>query len=44
MNKKISKFLLVGHKFMPEMHLRQPGFSYKACRQFTKIQRKNSKA
>ena len=25
MNDIINKFLLVGDKFMPEMHLRQPG-------------------
>ena len=36
MNEIINKFLLVGHKFMPEMHLRQPGFTYSACRPFTK--------
>ena len=23
-------------KFMPEMHLRQPGFTYSACGPFTK--------
>ena len=32
----INKFLLVGDKFMPEMHLRQPGFTYSACCLFTK--------
>ena len=26
MNNTINKFLLAGDKFMPEMHLRQPGF------------------
>ena len=26
MNEIINKFLLVGDKFMPEMHLKQPGF------------------
>ena len=25
MNKIVKKFLLAGDKFMPEMHLRQPG-------------------
>ena len=30
MNKIINKFLLEGDKFMPEMHLRQPGFNYSA--------------
>ena len=32
----ISKFLLAGDKFMPEMHLSQPGFKYSACGPFTK--------
>ena len=36
MNEIINKFLLVGDKFMPEMHLRQPGFTYSACDPFTK--------
>ena len=27
---------------MPEMHLRQPGFTYSACGPFTKKQRKNT--
>ena len=36
MNEIINKFLLVGHKFMPEMHLKQPGFTYSACGPFTK--------
>ena len=36
MNNKINKFLLVGDKFMPEMHLKQPGFTYSACGPFTK--------
>ena len=31
MNKVINKFLLVGDKFMPEMHLGQPQFVYRAC-------------
>ena len=35
-NEIINKFLLVGDKFMPEMHLRQPGFTYSACNPFTK--------
>ena len=30
MNDIINKFLLAGNKFMPEVHLRQPGFSYSA--------------
>ena len=35
MNKIINKYLLAGDKFMPEMHLRQPGFTYRACGSFT---------
>ena len=36
MNEIVNKFLLVGDKFMPEMHLRKPGFTYSACEPFTK--------
>ena len=36
MNNIINKFLLVGDKFMPEMHLRQPQFVYSACAPFTR--------
>ena len=36
MNKIVNKFLLVGDKFMPEMRLREPGFTYSACGPFTK--------
>ena len=36
MNEIINKFLLVGDKFMPEMRLRQSGFTYNACGPFTK--------
>ena len=36
MNNIINKFLLAGDKFMPEMHLRQPGFTYIACGPFNK--------
>ena len=35
-NKIVNQFLLAGDKFMPEMHLRQPGFSYSAYGPFTK--------
>ena len=34
MNKITNKFLLTGNKFMPELHLKEPGFS--ACGPFTK--------
>ena len=36
MNEIINKFLLVREKFMPEMHLKQPGFAYSVCGPFTK--------
>ena len=36
MNKIVNKFLLAGDKFMPEMHLKQPRFTYSACGPFTK--------
>ena len=41
MNEIVNKFLLTGDKFMPEMHLKQPGFIYSTCGPFTKKQRKN---
>ena len=36
MNETVNKFLLAGDKFMPEIHLKQPRFSYSACGPFTK--------
>ena len=36
MNEIANKFLLADDKFMPEMHLKQPGFTYSACGLFTK--------
>ena len=36
MNETVNTFLLAGEKFMPEMHLRQPGFTCSACGPFTK--------
>ena len=36
MNKIVNKCLLARDKFMPEMHLRQPGFTYWASGPFTK--------
>ena len=36
MNEIVSKFLLAGDKFMAEIHLKQPGFTYSACGPFTK--------
>ena len=36
MNEIVNKFSLLGDKFIPEMHLKQPGFTYSACGAFTK--------
>ena len=36
MNTIINKLLLTGDKFMPELHLKQPGFTYSACAPYTK--------
>ena len=41
MNEFVNNFLLVGDKFMPEMHLKQPGFTYSACGPFTKNKERN---
>ena len=32
----VNKLLLAGDKFMSEMHLKQPGFTYSVCGPFTK--------
>ena len=36
MNEIVNKFLLAGNKFLPEIHLKQPGFSYSVCGLYTK--------
>ena len=36
MNSIANKILLAGEIFMPEMHLRHPGFTYSASGPFTK--------
>ena len=36
MNEIVNKVLLAGDKLMPEMHLKQPRFTYSACGPFTK--------
>ena len=36
MSKTVNRFLLLGDKFMPEMHLKQPDLTYSACGSFTK--------
>ena len=43
MNEIVNKLLLAGDKFMPEVHLRQPGFTYSAFEQFTKNNEKTQK-
>ena len=39
MNEIINKFLLTGDKFMHKLHLKQPGFTYSACRLFMKYRK-----
>ena len=41
MNEIVNNFLLAGDKFMPEMHLGQPGFTYSSCGPFTKNKRES---
>ena len=36
MNQLVNKFLLERDKFMPEMHLREPGFTYSICGPFNR--------
>ena len=36
MNEIVNKFLLASDRCLPEMHLKQPGFTYSACGPFTK--------
>ena len=43
MNNVINKFLLAGDTFMPEMHLRQPQFTYSSCGLFTKHEQRIQK-
>ena len=43
MKKIIYKFLLTGDKFIPELHLKQPGFTYSACGPFTKYRERIQK-
>ena len=39
MNEIVNKFLLAGDKFMPEMHLKQPGFTYSVVDHLLKIKK-----
>ena len=43
MNNIINKFLLKGDVFMPELHLKQPGFTYNACGPFMKNKKRIQK-
>ena len=43
MNEIVNKFLLAGDKFLREMHLRQPGFTYSLCGPFTKNKKRIQK-
>ena len=43
MNEIVKKILLEGDKFMPEIHLRLPGFTYSTCSPFTKTKEKIKK-
>ena len=36
MNEIVNKLLLAGDKFVPEPHLKQPGFTYSVCGPFTR--------
>ena len=43
MNEILNTFLLAGDIFLPEMRLKQPGFTYCACGPFTKIKERIEK-
>ena len=42
MNGIVNRFLLVGDKFMPKMHLMQPGFTFSTCGTFTRNKKKKN--
>ena len=43
MNEIANNFILAGDKFMPEMHLKQPGFTYRICGRFARNKEKIQK-
>ena len=43
MNEIVNNFLMAGDKFMPEIHVKQSGFTYKVCGPFTKNKEKIQK-
>ena len=44
MSETVNKFLLAGDKFMPEMHWKQPGFTYSACGPFIRNKERIAKS
>ena len=42
MNETVNKFLLVGDKLMPEILLKQPGFTSAACGPFKKKKKRKN--
>ena len=40
MNGIVNKFLFSVDKFIPKLHLRQPGFTFSACGNFSKKKKK----
>ena len=44
MNEIVNKFLLAGDIFMPELHLKQRGFTYSTCSPFTKSKKRIEKS
>ena len=43
MNDIVNKFLSAGDKFIPKLHLRQPGFTFSACGNFAKKKKSNTR-
>ena len=43
MDEIVNKFLQARDKFMPQMHLKQPGFTYSTCGPFTKNKERTEK-
>ena len=43
MNEIVNKILMAGDKFMPDMLLKQPGFTYNASGSFTRNKQRTEK-
>ena len=43
MDEIVNNLLWAGDKFMPEMHLKQPGFTHSSCGLFTKNKKRIEK-